>query len=66
MKKININLIVDGKNKKSFLVYLSKHPKERLWQAILNWSKKYQKIYGEYHDSSVDHDVLEDTFYLSS
>lgn len=81
MKKININLIVDGKNKKSFLVYLSKHPQERMFQALRNWSG-YNFILGSSHSAGeVVFDEkgakkygrfnkkkfkIEETFYLSS
>jgi hypothetical protein len=59
MKQITINLIVDGKNKKSFITYLSKHPELRLWQALRNWSK-YYKIWAEKEENA----EIEDTFYF--
>ena len=67
-----INLIVDGKNKKSFIKYLEKHPKERLWQCIRNWSKYNYILYSSHWDTKMHNNKflaknkveIGDTFYL--
>jgi len=51
-----------NKTKISFIWYLVKHPNERLWQALRNWSKR-ETIYAESFDEDVDDDILLDTFY---
>ena len=44
-----------------FLEYVKKHPEERFWQALRNWSG-YAFIYGSY--TLVENENLEDTFFI--
>lgn len=53
----NAKLLVDFAN------YCFKHPDERFWQALRNWSC-VNKIYIEMYDKGVDDQVVEDTFYF--
>ena len=51
---------------RNFVEYCQKHPKERFWSALRNWSK-YNYIYGSYNLINIkDKDWIEDTFYLET
>jgi hypothetical protein len=47
---------------KDFVAYCKKHPSERFWQALRNWSENgYIIATDDYH--GWDHVVADDTFY---
>lgn len=45
-----------------FFDYCYRHPKQRFWQALTNWSGA-KKIYYERFNEDVDDTVAEDVFY---
>lgn len=69
---VSFATIKSGDDLKSFVEYCEKHPDERFWQALRNWSP-YNAIYGLAKGAPIDvaaelessADIeLKDTFYL--
>lgn len=55
-------MIRDEKAKQSLIEYINDHPRERLWQAIRNWSG-YNFIFA---GNKLDKSDAIDTFHLES